>query len=101
MGIVGGDQGDARLLMEAQQPPVHLPLDRDAVVLELQIVAVLPKQLPHLQGCLLRLLVVPRHQQLGDLSAQAGRAGDQAAAVLPQQVHVNAGLDIKALQKRL
>ena len=101
VGVVGGHQGDARLLVQPDQPPVHLALDRDAVVLELQIVAVLPKQLPHLQGCLLRLLVVPRHQQLGDLSAQAGRAGDQAAAVLPQQVQVDAGLDVKALQERL
>ena len=101
VGIVGGDQGDARLLMEAQQPPVHLPLDRDAVVLELQIVAVLPKQLPHLQGGLLCLLIVPRHQQLGDLSPQAGGAGDQSAAVLPQQVQVDARLNVKALQKRL
>ena len=87
--------------MEAQQAPFYLPLDRDAVVLELQIVAVLPKQLPHLQGGLLCLLIVPRHQQLGDLSPQAGGAGDQSAAVLPQQVQVDARLNVKALQKRL
>ena len=83
------------------QPPVHLALDRDAVVLELQIVAIRAEQFPHLQGNLFGLVIVPCSQQLGHLAPQAGGAGDQAAAVLPQQVQVDAGLDVKALQERL
>ena len=101
VGVVGGHQGDARLLVQPDQPPVHLALDRDAVVLELQIVAIRAEQFPHLQGNLFGLVIVPCSQQLGHLAPQAGGAGDQAAAVLPQQVQVDAGLDVKALQERL
>ena len=43
VGIVGGHQGDARLLVQPDQPPVHLALDRDAVVLELQKKLSFPK----------------------------------------------------------
>ncbi len=68
---------------------------------QLQVVAVLPEQLPHLQGHRLGLLILPRQQQPGQLPGQTGGAGDQAAGVLPQQVHVDAGLDVKALQKGL
>ena len=68
------------------------------MVLELQVVAVLPEQLPHLQGHRPGLLIVPRQQQPGELPAQTGGAGDQTAAVLPQQVHVDPWLDVEPLQ---
>ena len=84
VGVVGGDKGDACFLMDADQRGIHLLLGRNAVVLELQVVAVLSKQLPHLQCHRLSLLILPRQQQLGQFSAQAGGAGDQAASVLPQ-----------------
>ena len=97
MGVVGDHQGDARLPVEPQQPPGHLLLLRDAVVLELQVVAVLPEQLPHLQGMGLGPLVVPGKQQPGQPSRQAGGQGDEALAMGPQQVHVDPGLAVKAL----
>ena len=101
VGVVGGDEGDARLLVKAAQTGVHLLLGGDAVVLQLQIIAVWAEQLLHLQGCRLGLVILPGQQQPGQLPRQTGRAGDQSAAVLPQQVHVDAGLDVKALQKGL
>ena len=101
VGVVGGDEGNARLLVEAHQSGVHLPLGGDAVVLELQVVAVLPEPLPHLQGHLFGLVVVPGGEQLGHLAPQAGGAGDEAAAVLLQQVQIDTGLHVKALQEGL
>ena len=101
VGVVGAHQGDTRLPVQAQDALVHLALGGDAVVLELQVVAVLPKELPHFQGHLFGFVVLPRHEELGDLAAQAGGQGDEPAAVLPQQVQVDTGLDVKALQKGL
>ena len=101
VGVVGGDEGDARLLVDAAQPGVHLLLRGDAVVLKLQIIAVGAEEGLHLQRHGLGLVILPGQQQPGQLPRQTGRAGDQPAAVLPQQVHVDAGLDVKALQKGL
>ena len=60
VGVVGGHQGDASLPVDAQDAVQHHLLRFDAVVLDLQIVVVLPHQLRHLQGVLLRPLVVAR-----------------------------------------
>ncbi len=84
VGIIGDNEGDAGLLTEADQVPVYLLLGLDAVVLELQVVAVLPEEGPHLQGRLPGLVVVPRQQQLGNLPAQTGGAGDQSGGVRPE-----------------
>ena len=83
--------------MQAQDARNHLLLVRQAVALQLQIVAVLSEQPAHLQGVGLRPLVVPVEQPARDLPAQAGRQGNKSLAVGTQQIHVDAGLDIEAL----
>ena len=97
VAVVGADQGDARLLVEAQDALVDDRLVPDAVVLELQVEAVLPEDLPHLQGVPLGVLVGAVDELLGDLPGQAGGQGDEPPGVLPQELHVNAGPDVEAL----
>ena len=101
VGVVGADQRDARLLMDAEQIPVHQRLLGDTVILQLQIEVILPEDLLHGQGVLLSPVVVAVYQSLGDLPGQTGRQGDEALAVLAQQVQIDAGLDVKALHKCL
>ena len=98
VGVVGGDEGDARLLTQADERSVHLLLSRDSVVLELQVIAVLPEEGAHLQCHFLGLVILPPQQQPGDLPGHTGGTGDQAAGVLPQQVQVDPWLNVKALQ---
>ena len=76
MGIVGTDQGDARLLMDLQQAPVDLRLLRDAVVLEFQIEIIRAKDLLHLQGVRLGAFVIAVEDALGDLPGQTCGQGD-------------------------
>ena len=83
--------------MEPEDTGYDLLLFWQAVVLELQIIAVLPKQLLHLQGVGLCPFVVPIPQQAGDLPRQAGGQGDQTLAVGAEQFHIDTGLDIKSL----
>ena len=101
VGVVGGHQGDPRLLVEAGQTAEDRRVLWEAVVLDLQVVAVLPEERPHLQGLPLGPLVVPRPQHPGDRPGQAGGQGDEALMVLPQQVFVHPGLDVEALGEAL
>ena len=97
VGIVGADQRQARLLVEAQQVLVHLCLLGDAMVLQLQIEAVGAEDLRHLQRVGLGIFILAVAQALGDLARKARRQGNKAAAVLFQQLHIDAGLDVKTL----
>ena len=97
VGVVGHHQGDAGLLVDADKPLVDHRVVGQVVVLQLQVVAVLPEQLPHLQGGGLGPLVVARQDQPGHLPGLAGRQGDEPRRVLPQQLLVDAGLDVKPL----
>ena len=101
VGVIGGDQGQPRLPVQAQNACVDLLLGGDAVVLELQVEVALSEDLSQLQGSLFGPLVVVLQQPLGDLAGKAGRQSDQAGAVGAQQIHVHAGTDVKALQKAL
>ena len=99
VGVVGHHQGDARLLVDADEPLVDGRVVGQLVILELQIVAVLSKQRPHLQRRRLGPLVVPGQQLAGHLAGLAGRQGDEPLGMLAQEFLVNAGPDIKALRK--
>ena len=99
VAVVGTHQRDAGLLMDAQQSLVDHGLVPDAVVLELQIEPVLPEELPHLQGVGLGILVLSVHQPFGDLPRQTGGQGDKPPAVLPQQLHIDTGLDVEPLHE--
>ena len=97
VGVVGHHQGDARLLVDADEPLVDGGVVGQLVILQLQVVAVLPEQLPHLQGGGLGPLVVARQEQPGHLPGLAGRQGDQPPGVLAQNLLVDAGLDVEPL----
>ncbi len=99
VAVVGAHQGDARLLVQAQQALVDHGLTADAVVLELQIEAVRTEDVPQLQGPGLGGGVVAGGQPLGDLPGQTGGQGDEPPAVGAQQVHVHPGLDVEALRE--
>ena len=99
VGIVGGHQGDARLLVKFHQSLDHLFLLGDAVVLEFQVVVPLPEEVPHGLRVGLGPGVVPGQQQPGQLAGQAGRQGDEALVVALQQLPVHPGLAVKALGK--
>ena len=98
MGIVGGHQGDTGLLVDAQDALQHHLLLLNAVVLDLQIIVVLPHQLRHLQGVFLCPLVVARQQPFGYLPSQAGGQSDEPLMVLPQQAQVDTGLAVEPVQ---
>ena len=58
VAVVGTDQGDARLLVDAEEGLVHHRLVPDAVVLELQVEPVLPEEALHLQGVVLCAVII-------------------------------------------
>ena len=101
VGVVGAHHGNARLVVQPQDAPVHLCLLPDAVILQFQIEIALTEDILHGQRVLLRALIVPVHQPPGDLARQTRRQRDQPLRMLPQQVEVDAGLDVKALAERL
>ena len=97
MGVIGTYQRNARLLMHPQQRPVDDGLVGNAVILQFQVVVVLAEQIVHLQGVGLGPLVIVVQDPLGHLAGQASRQGDQTFMVFPQQIHIDAGLVVKAL----
>ena len=99
VGVVGGHQGDARLLVEGDQALEDLLLLGDAMVLQFQIVAVRAKQVPHGQGVGLGPGVVPGQQQPGELAGQAGGQGDDPLVVPGEQLPVHPGLAVKTLRE--
>ena len=101
VGVVGADQGNARLLVQAQQAPVHRGLLGNAVVLQLQIEVVPAQDLLHGQGVFLGPLIVAADQAAGNFSGQAGGKADKALRMPAQQVQVDAGLDIEPVHKGL
>ena len=101
MGVVGHHQRQARILGKAQDAAVDLLLLRQAVILQLQEKTTLAEDLRQLQCIGLGALVVSCPQSAGNPASQTGRQGDQALGMLPQQVQIHTGLDIKTVQKAL
>ena len=101
VGVVGADQGNARLLVQAQQAPVHRGLLGNAVVLKLQIEVVPAQDLLHSQGVFLGPLIVAADQAAGNFTGQARRQADKTLRMPAQQVQVDAGLDIEPVYKGL
>ncbi len=98
--IVRHDQRQPRLLMQAQYPLIDDRLLTDAVILQLKIEVIFPKDLSKCQGIFLCAFIVAAADPARDLAGKTGRECDQAAAVLAQQVKIDARLDIKALNVR-
>ena len=101
MGVVGADQGNTCLLVQAQQAPVHRGLVGDAVILKLQIEVALAQNVLHGQGIFLGPVIVAVYQAAGNFSGQAGGQADKALRMPAQQVQINAGLDIEPVHKGL
>ena len=101
VGVVGADQGNARLLVQAQQAPVHRDLLGNAVILKLQIEVALAQNVLHGQGIFLGPVIVAVYQAAGNFSGQAGGQADKALRMPAQQVQINAGLDIEPVYKGL
>ncbi|OPZ23142.1 MAG: hypothetical protein BWZ02_03321 [Lentisphaerae bacterium ADurb.BinA184] len=98
MRVVGGDQPEAVLVGQPHQPGVDGLLLGHAVVLHLDVEALAPEQIkipPQGRG---RGRGVAFEQPGGDFAADAGRERNQPLVALGQQVEVNAGLVVEALQ---
>ena len=99
VGVVGHHQGQAGFPGQAQQQRVDPPLLRDAVVLQLQVKALRAEDPAVFQRGLLRAVVIAGAQSAGDRPGQAGRKGNEALGMAPEQVHVDAGFSVEALEK--
>ena len=72
VGVVGADHGEARILVDAEDAPVHLRLVRDAVVLELQEIVAIAEDLQVAFCSRLRVLVETFFQASRDFTGKAG-----------------------------
>ena len=92
VAVVGGQEGGAELAGDRQQAGHGLALPVDPVVLDLDEQVVLAEDVLEATGPGQGLGLVTRHQGLQDVAAEAGRGGDEALAVLVEQLPVDAGL---------
>ena len=99
MRIVRGDKANIQLFCELVQPVVDLFLHLDAMILHLEIEMVAVENLQKLFAQLVRTVHIPFRQRARNHARKAGRQADQALAVLPQQIHIDARLHIEALSK--
>ena len=95
--IVGGHEAEAVFLRQLRQHRPHRRFFREAMVLELDEIIILSEgvdiELNHLPG----FIHVPVQDSLGQFSSHAGRHGNEAFMVLPEQVMVRPGFEIIAL----
>ncbi len=99
MRVVGRHQRDAGLAGKADQlRQDHIVLFQ-TVVLKLDVIVALAKQVLIVQSDAFCPLIVPGQDGLGHLPRQTGRQADQAFVVLFQQVLVDAGLGVKTFEK--
>ena len=101
VGVVGGQQRQAsRSIDHLQSSAFTLVLGVDAVALDLQVEAV-PEDRANSSTRLPGGLHLPPVMARADHRGEAARGRDQALAVLAQQVHVDAGLVVEALEVAL
>ena len=99
VGVVGHHQGQSQLPGKALDALIHRALLRNAVILQFQEEIPLPENAGHFLCVLLRGIVVFFHQVLGDCTGKARGQGDQPLMVLPEQLKVDSGLAVKAVDK--
>ena len=97
MEVVGHDQGEPGLRREPEQLLVEPVLVGHAVVLELEVEAVLAEDVAVLAGEVPGQLPVLDLERLGDLARQARRQPDQALAVLGQVLAIDPRLVVVAV----
>ena len=99
MDVVRGDKGDAGLRGDAQDAGVDDLLLAQAVVLQLEVEVVLAQDLLKAQGKGARLVHAPLQDQARNVAREAGRQRDEPFVPLREQVHVDAGLVVVALDE--
>ena len=95
--VVGDDQRETDLRGEPEQLAVEPCLLRDAMVLELEVEAVLAEDLLVLARDLASQLPVLDLERLGDLAAKARAEADEALAVLRKVLTIDARLVVVAI----
>ena len=98
--VVGDHSLEAQIIGQLLELGQHHLLLPDAVVLELDI-EVLPEHGLEPPGDGVGLLVPALQQVLGDVSRKAGGQADKALAVFRQQIVVDAGLVVEAVDEGL
>ena len=106
VGVIGTDEFDVQFLGKLHQGIINEALflvglmigtgDSGLVALQLQVIIVTKHVLEPLDG-LSRLVHLTIHDQLGNFTAQARRAADDAFMVFLQLAVVGSGMGIKAL----
>ena len=99
--VVRRHDGDAGLLREPEELRHQLPLDREAVVHQLDEVAVPPEEFLVPESRLFRSGIVARQEPLGDLGLDAPRERDDPLVVFLEELPVHPGLVVEAGQERL
>ena len=98
--VVGGEQRRADLLGDLDELGVGLVLGGDAVVLQLDEQVVPAEDVLQPGGLLERALVVAVEHRLEHLATEASGGGDQPVGVLLDQLPVDPGLVVVALEER-
>ena len=96
--VVGHDERQSGLGGEPEELLVEPALVGQAVILQLEIEAVLAEDVAVLAGHLPRELPVVHLERLGDLAAQAGGQPDQSGAVLGEVLAVDPRLVVVAVE---
>ena len=91
--------GSPSLPGKALDTLIHRTLLRNAVILHFQIEIPLPENAGHLFCVFLRGIVVFFHQILRNRTGKARGQGDQPLVVLLEQLKVDSGLAVKAVDK--
>ena len=99
VGVVGHHQRQSQLPGKALDALIHRPLLRNAVILHFQKEIPLPENAGHLFCVFLRGIVVFFHQILRNRTGKTRGQGDQPLVVLLEQLKVDSGLAVKAVDK--
>ena len=97
--VVGGHQSEIEFACQLVQAAVDFLLHRDTMILHFQIEVVTVKNFKELLAQLIRTVDIALSQRTRNRTRQTGRQADQPLAMLPQQIHINARLHIKAFGK--
>ncbi len=99
--VVGHDEVQIHLAAELCELGVERPLERQTVVLEFQEESILAEDVAVLPGDLAGQVPVVHFERLGDLAAEASGARDQASGIARQDLVVDSGLVVVALEVRV
>ncbi len=100
VAVVGGEQRRAELRGDLDELRVGLVLRGDAVVLQLDEEVVAPEDVLQLAGLVQRGFVVAVEQRLQHVATEAAGAGDDAFAVVGEDLPVDLRLAVVALEER-